>query len=327
VTNHADDRLAALIALGFTELQAGFLFTVLRHAGVCLGRQYCTYTQQARGENMQQFFRTLVARRYATAYRCGATSTRAYHLHHRCLYGAIGEPESRLRKSVTVAGAVERLIVLDHVLAFRGVTWLGTAREKVAHFTLGTSLRPEELPHLVFGAAAARTRRHFPDRLPIGVMPDEERHIFPYVVGRASLWDFRAFLQRHTELLRALPRWTIRLLVPRHLTRAGSLYLRACREELASPLRPAVADELRWYFRESAAATSSDPERFRRAVRAFGAPRYRSLYRSWQRHGDRVIDGSTSTLLVDAVARGQGRIEEHLVSRRYLSVDSLLGAA
>ena len=37
------DRVAAVGAFGFTERQARFLVTVMLHAGVCLGRQYCAF--------------------------------------------------------------------------------------------------------------------------------------------------------------------------------------------------------------------------------------------------------------------------------------------
>ena len=52
----------------------------------------------------------------------------------RRLYRAIGEPDNRHRRPATVARAIERLMVLDAVLAARQLTWLATEREKVAYF-------------------------------------------------------------------------------------------------------------------------------------------------------------------------------------------------
>jgi hypothetical protein len=46
--------------------------------------------------------------------------------------------------------------------------------------------------------------------------------------------DFRAFLERHAELFRALPAWTLRLLVPRHLAEAIPAYAEAFREQFAT---------------------------------------------------------------------------------------------
>src|SRR5262249_277277 len=58
------------------------------------------------------------------------------------------------------------------------------------------------------------------------------------------------FLHRHASLFRPLPRWTLRLLVPDHLTDAAPLYEAAWKEEFGTPLRLSTADELRWYFEE-----------------------------------------------------------------------------
>jgi len=49
-------------------------------------------------------------------------------------------------------------------------------------------------------------------------------------------------LERHAELLRALPAWTLRLLVPRHKTQAIPQYQAAFREQLTKPLEPSVLD-------------------------------------------------------------------------------------
>jgi hypothetical protein len=37
----APERVRAIEHLGFTQRQAGFLATVVLHAGVCVARQYC----------------------------------------------------------------------------------------------------------------------------------------------------------------------------------------------------------------------------------------------------------------------------------------------
>ena len=52
---HAE-HVRAVTAFGFTERQARFLVTVLVHAGVCLGRQYCRFSGIARGKAMYDFF-------------------------------------------------------------------------------------------------------------------------------------------------------------------------------------------------------------------------------------------------------------------------------
>jgi hypothetical protein len=276
-----------------------------------------------------------VHRRVATVYRCAHGRARIFHLHHRGLYQAVGEPDSRFRRPTPIARAIERLMLLDGVFAGGDVTWLATERDKVVHFThlLHSRIEPEELPHLTFGSGETKTTRYFPDKLPIGVVADAGTHVFTYLVNRDLPVDFRQFLHRHAALFRALPRWTIRLLVPIHLKDAAQQYDAAWREEFASPLRPSTADELRWYFEERrrlnerpGAGGAGDQARYGRARDAFGAPRYRVLYRSWLRQGAPVLGPLVSPVLGDAIARGTGRLETHLLPHPYLHLATLVAS-
>jgi hypothetical protein len=164
-----------------------------------------------------------LAARFATAFRVGRTGrTRIFHVHHKPLYAAIGEPENRNRKPIAIGRAIERMMLLDAVLAEREFLWLGTERDKYAHFVclLRGALQNDELPRLVFRKdEQEQTVRYFPDKLPIGVDPETERHVFVFLAADGSPMDFRQFLLRHAELLRALRSWTIRVLLPRE--RAG----------------------------------------------------------------------------------------------------------
>jgi hypothetical protein len=331
-----DDRVKEVAARNFTERQARFLVTVMLHSGVCMMRQYCAFAGMVHGQTARDFFARLTAERFATAFDCAHKRARLYHIHNRTLYEAIGEPHTRLRKPATLARAVERVMLLDALLAAKHITWLATERDKVEHFSLRLAkvLRREELPHLEFGEGERTTVRYFPDRLPIGVESDAAGHVFLYLVTRLAPVDFRPFLHRHAELLRALPRWTIRLLAPTHFAHAVAAHVSAARQELAAPLRPVVVDELRWYFRErerivarGGLGSASDPLRFGRLARAFGAPRYRVLFRTWRRLGDSVLSGLTSRTLADAMERQTGRVESQILPRPYLHLSPLVGTA
>jgi hypothetical protein len=331
-----DDRVKALGTRGFTDRQARFLVTVMLHSGVCMVRHYCAFAGMVYGQTARDFFARLTAHRIATAFDCAHKRARIYHIRNRALYQTIGEPHSRLRKPVTLARAIERVMLLDAVLAAPHLRWLATEGEKVEHFslTVGSVLRREEFPCLVFGDELDSTVRYFPDRQPIGLDPDGQGHVFLYLVTRSAPIDFRAFLQRHAELLRALPSWTIRLVVPSHLATSREAFTTACRQELASPLRPSVVDELRWFFAEQrrlATANndlrSEDPDRFARLRRGFSAPRYRRLYRAWTADGDRALGALCSPVLADAITRQRGRIECELLARPYLHLSPLVGTA
>ena len=76
-----------------------------------------------------------------------------------------------------------------------------------------TRIDASDLPHVSVGEGEARTVRYFPDRLPIGIHP-AGRGVVVYVVTDPWLDEFRVFLLRHAALLRTLPAWTLRIVVP-----------------------------------------------------------------------------------------------------------------
>lgn len=322
------ERIAAVQRLGFTERQSEFLVLVMLHSGVCVGRQYCAFAGIARGQVVVDFFKRLTAERFATAYGFGRRRGQVYHLHRAGLYEAIGQRDVRFRKRSVLGRTVERLMVLDHVIAHRDLIWLGAEGDKLAHFLTSTTLRREELPRLSFGIGTNAVVRYFPEKFPIGVAKDGRSHVLVYLLLGSAPSDFRTFLRRHAELLRALPAWSIRLLVPAGV-RGGvvNAYERAFREELALPLHPQVAAELRWFYRSAEAREPIDGERLRRARRAFGASRFRALRRMWLLDGERVVDVAMSTGLSDAIARDDGRLECHALPSQYLHFSPLAGSA
>jgi hypothetical protein len=326
-----EERVQAMIDHGFTERQAGFLTTVMLHAGVCLGRQYCAYAGIVRGQKVHDFFRDLVANNHVSVYSRAHRKTHLYHVHAKALYRAIGEPNNRHRRPVPLSRAIERLMVLDGVLADRRHRWLATEREKIAHFTRVTRLSRSEFPHISFGVQPDQTVRYFAEKLPIGIDPDGRRHVFIYLVTRRLPIDFRVFLHRYGNLLRTLPAWTVRVLVPPHLIGAVALHEAAARDELAMPLPPATVDELRWYFEQRRDA-AADPAivadlRFQRASAMFGAPRFRVLYRMWRRYGNRMLDATTSPVTADALARRTGQVDCHVLAHTYQHLSALVSTS
>lgn len=326
-----EERVAAVQGQKFTARQAGFLVTVMVHSGVCMRRQYCTYARIAHGQKVIDFFSSLVARRVATKYTTADAHASIFHLHGKRLYAAIDEPNNRNRKPVTLARAIERLMLLDAVLAQPQLRWLGTEREKVEYFGRRTRLEADELPLIKFGLPPRQTIRHFPDKLPIGVTGDGRSHVFLYLVNRDVPVDFRAFLHRHAELLRALPEWELRLLVPRHLDETAPVFEMAARQELGMPLRLKDMEELSWYFKQrrkvEKGGVEDDAERYRRASRQFHGYRFRALYRQWRKEGDAFVHATVSRILGDALTRRTGRIDGHVLPRSYQHLAPLVGSA
>ncbi|MDQ3348939.1 MAG: hypothetical protein M3545_13340, partial [Acidobacteriota bacterium] len=108
-----DDRVAAIKPFGFTDRQSRFLVTVMLHSGVCMVRQYCAFSNIVRGQKTQDFLGSLVVRKYATVSLDAHRKVRLFHVQHRGLYEAIGEPHNRHRKPTPLGAAIERLMLLD----------------------------------------------------------------------------------------------------------------------------------------------------------------------------------------------------------------------
>jgi hypothetical protein len=322
-----EQRVGQVRLHGFTDRQAAFLVTVMLHAGVCVGRQYCAFAGIPHGRKVCDFFGSLVTRGYATARPCGHPRARLFHIHHKPLYRAVGESDNRYRRPTTLPRAIERLMVLDAVLAERERTWLATEREKLTYFTLTHRVPRPDLPSLTFRAEDAETVRYFPDKLPIALDPDGRTHLFLYLLTQDVPIDFRGFLERHAELLRALPAWTVRLLVPPHKRDAIPLYEAAFYEQVASPLRQSLVEDLRWFFHARRQPPRGADERYDQALRAFGAPRFQALYRAWLERGDPVLDATMSATLADAIARETGRLQCHVLPHRYGQLLPLVGTA
>ena len=322
-----EERVAKVRLHGFTDRQAAFLVTVMLHAGVCLLRHYAAFARIPHGRKVCDFFDSLLARGYATATPCGHHRARVFHVHYKPLYRDIGEPENRNRRLATLPRVIERLMLLDAVLGDRDQRWLSTEREKLTYFTLTFRTARPDLPSLTFRADDAETVRYFPDKLPIGIDSDGRTHTFLYLATRDVPMEFRGFLESHAELLRALPAWTIRLLIPLHKRDAVPLHEAAFYEHFAAPLRPIVVEDLRWYFQARRRPPKGSDERFDQAVRAFGAPRFQALYRAWLERGDSVLEGALSTTLADAIERKNGQLECLELPHRYGHLYSLVGTA
>jgi hypothetical protein len=286
----ADERVGAVAEFGFTPRQARFLVLVMRHAGVCLPRQYAAFAGIVHGQKTRAFFAKLIGRRYASAYECRHNRARLYHVHHYPLYRAIGAPNSPYRRPVPAGRIVERLMLLDAVVADPELNWLVTEAEKVAYFTASPCHVPvEKLPRATMRSGAPPIGHPFPDKLPIGI-DLSGRAVCLYLVLPSGRDDFRAFLGRQADLLRTLPLWTLRLVFPHQIAHAHASLHAVVYDELKSQLHPHTVEELKWYFGQLRATprvrTNHTDERFERASEAFERPRYYRLYRQWLKDGD-----------------------------------------
>jgi hypothetical protein len=113
--------------------------------------------------------------------------------------------------------------------------------------------------------------------------------------------------------------------IPPQLADSMKRFEDVVRDELTA-LRPELLAELKWYFAKRRSTPSpralsfEDPE-FWEDQAAFSSPRFPQLYRRWLTDGDTVFEALASPATTEALARGTGRIELHvlLLSYRHLA--------
>lgn len=328
-----DERADAVAAYGFTERQATFLTAVMRHSGVCVQRQYCAFAGVSRGQVIRNFFGALVDRKFATAHPCARQGALVYHIHHKGLYRAIGEPDSRCRRRSSLERAIERLMLLDVVLSRPSLNWLATEREKVTYFLHRRNVNELDLPRTTFGSTATQTTRFFIDRLPIGVGVGDDV-TFLYLVTEPTGSRLREFLESHFKLFCALPNWRLLLVLPPTLRTAESAHRRAIADLCAAPVSLDITEEFRWYcmVRRSVETgggrrLEADVARFSRARRAFGSPRFFAVYRQWIREGDAATGRLLSPAFHDAWRTGRVAVESLVLPYVYAELGSLVQSA
>lgn len=323
-----EQRIKAIENFGFTERQARFLITVTLNSGVCVPRQYAEFVGTAYGQNVNAFFDKLVGQGFAVDCSCVHNRARVYQVRYQPLYEATGEPNNTNRKPIAAASVVERLMLLDAVVAQRELVWLSTVADKAAFFTVTSSCPVAQLPHKTVGVGANRRVQKFPDGFPIGV-ESNGRPVFLFLFSDWSVDELRAFLQRHADLLVSLPGWTLRVVLPPHLATLKPSVEAVVRDELANPISSMALAELRWHFEQRrdqrSAKTSADADRFRRTQRAFAAKRWRLLFRRWLSDGDRALNVATSPLMGDALKHGDAKIQIDILRHSYRHLSPLAG--
>lgn len=318
------ERAAVVAKLGFTERQARFLTTVTLHTGVCVPRQYARYCRIVHGQKTRKFFAKLVRCGYASMYDCRHNRAQLYHLNKRSLYAAIGEATSRLQRPLPLSQAIHRLMVLDAIVEDPDMVWLGTAEDKAAHLTALTSISREELPHVTSGIGERQTVRYFPDRLPIGIHL-AGRGVLVYIVLDPTMNDFRLFLERHAAVLRALPAWTVRVLIPTQFRSVQDLALKAQQAfftQLVVPAcSPSKVERIQQRFKD--VRTQVYPfdfgptDQYVEDRDYLAAPRYHVLFKVWKTEGDVAFAGLASGAIHAAVESGAGQVETLELGHRY----------
>jgi hypothetical protein len=247
---------------------------------------------------------------------CIHNRARLYHVHHRALYHAVGDADSRYRRAVPARSAAERLMRLDAALTGPDLDWLTTKTEKVAYLQTMTA------------AQSSEHANQFPGTFPIGV--GASGHVVVLYLATVP-WtdDFRTFLVGHTALLRMASPWTLRIVFPQPLRRVMEAYQAVVHEELESPLQAAEIYDLKRYFfhRRRATDLSAIPEALRaflkRCAQVFGGARFTHLYKRWLTEDEAALE-PVPIVIPEALATGRARVECTVLPHSYEHLSPLV---
>ena len=328
-----DERVRAIADMGFTQRQARFLVLVMRHAGVCVPRQYATFAGIANGgRKCNAFFARLVRRGLAAQITCVHNRARLYHVHSRGLYAAIGAGSSRYRRPVPAGRTAERLMVLDAALTTPDLDWLTTAAEKRVYLARLTGPASPEPPSEAPVDQPPAAVRDLPGTQPIGI-DASGRVVLLYLATDPWTDRFRTFLQGHARLLRVAPTWTIRLAFPHPLEHFYNACQAVIHDEFERPMHPATVGELQWFFEHRRQSEAGEPLHpmtkgfLNVGYKVFGEPRYSEMYHRWQRYGDIVFEGISSPTIAEALEAGRGTVDCLVLRHAYRHLSPLVAEA
>jgi hypothetical protein len=84
-----------------------------------------------------------------------------------------------------------------------------------------------------------------------------------------------------------------------------------------TPLRPAIVDEMRWYFEQLRTSSRSDVARFNRCRAGFSTSYSQAIYKQWKQEGEAALVNISSDAIRQAVEADRGRIEVLELGHRY----------
>jgi hypothetical protein len=169
-------------------------------------------------------FEKMVSRHHAVASDCRHNRARIYHVHYQRLYAAIGDPESRYRRPVPAARAMERVMLLDAVIATPGLEWLTNESDKRDYLAKVISAGHGDDASHGDATGSRRPSNCFTGRFPIGI-DSSGRLVLLYVATLPWPDDFRVFVDTYAAFFRGSHEWTLRLAFPSPVDRAYERYV------------------------------------------------------------------------------------------------------
>src|SRR5580704_5329187 len=204
----AQAHLEALLAFGYSEEEARFLYLVATHSGYFVARQFLEFTGAHWGKRTTGFWTKLQTLRHARVERFPKSGV-VYHVFSRRLYRQIERENIRNRRTHELDFIKKRLAILDFVLSHQECQYLETEPEKVRFFCGTLGIERHHLPSRIYlGSAQAKpTLRYLVDKFPMFLQSSLSSTSpvakFSYVhAGTSTLLDFTHHLEAYLPLFR-----------------------------------------------------------------------------------------------------------------------------
>jgi hypothetical protein len=288
-----EEHVERIAALGYTESEARFLYTVATHSGYFTMRHFNIFTGVQRGKRSMAFAQKLLKHAHATMRDYLGTGS-VFHLFSRLVYRPIEKDNLRSRRWHSFDYIRARLVQMDFLLENRAQDFLETESDKVNLFCDSLAIPKDVLPAKVYegGPGSDPTIRYFVDKFPLFLAPPipgaSPVVTFGFVdSGAGNLWSFGAHLAAYEGLFRHLK--SFRVL---YIARRATEFRRAedrFRARVKQPLESDVSAEILRYFEirrkwekhEYVVPVTADFEFLNEARRRFHGDRFEGLYNAW----------------------------------------------
>jgi len=290
--NIKDIYLDSLKELGYTEIEARFIYIVATHSGYFTAKQFLEFADAKRGKRSDKLADKLVRNKHASTEML-RKNARVYHIFSRKIYAPIGKENIRNRRDHEFEFIKTRLLALDFILANQGHDYFETEVDKVQYFCGALGIEKHTLPTKLYLGTQnpSVTPRYFVDKFPMFLPTISGSPIvtFTYVAPEAeNLVAFVTHLQNYLPLFRSLKQFRFLFVSSCEplFPKARAIFSSVVKGPLEVPSVTEITRYFQvrklWESRQFAALRNEDIEFLNEATRKFAAPHIQGIYKEWK---------------------------------------------
>lgn len=290
--NIKDIYLDSLKELGYTEIEARFIYIVATHSGYFTAKQFLEFAEAKRGKRSDKLAEKLVRNKHASAEML-RKNARVYHIFSRKVYAPIGKENIRNRRDHEFQFVKTRLLALDFILANQTHDYFETEADKVQYFCGALGIEKHALPTKLYLGTQnpSITPRYFVDKFPMFLFTITGGPVvtFTYIAPEAeNLVAFVTHLQNYLPLFRSIKQFRFLFVSPCEalFQKARAIFASAVKSPLELPSVGEISRYFHvrklWESRQFAALRNEDIEFLNEATRRFSAGHIQEIYKEWK---------------------------------------------